>query len=151
MKNLRLALDVAPASRQEFSSTSIPLHELIDQLMTGLLPLVVGKKSFIINDVDHCFTLETDEQVLAFVLGQLLSGSVNGTENVCIRVEAVQLADGVQIRVRNNGCYYYGADLKGFSQVVKAARQLGGDISIYNQQYQGTTLTFSIAVPKAAC
>ena len=55
MKNLALALDAIPASRQE--SSTIPLHELIDQLMAGLLPLVVGKKSFIINDVDHRFTL----------------------------------------------------------------------------------------------
>ena len=149
MKNLTLALDAASASQQELST--IPLHELIDQLMAGLLPLVVGKKSFIINDVDHAFTLRTDENVLAFVLGNLLSGAVNGTENVCIRVEAVQEADSVQIRFRNDGFYFYGCGLHGFSQVVNAARQLGGDISIYNQQDQGTTLTFSIATQNLAC
>lgn len=149
MKNLALTLDAIPVSHQELSS--IPLHELIDQLMAGLLPLVVGKKSFIINDVDHALTLKTDEHVLAFVLGNLLSGAVNGTENVCIHVEAVNEPDNMQIRVRNNGFYFYGSGLHGFSQVVKAARQLGGDISIYNQQDQGTTLTFSIATQKAAC
>src|SRR5688500_9801799 len=106
MKNTTLALDAIPAPLQESSST-IPLHELIDQLMTGLLPLVVGKKSFIINDVDHQFTLKTDEHVLAFVLGNLLSGAVNGTENVCIRVEAVNEDDNVLIRVRNDGFYFY--------------------------------------------
>lgn len=150
MKNLTLSLDAVPVSQQE-SFAAIPLHELIDQLMAGLLPLVVGKKSFIINDVDHTFTLKTDEHVLAFVLGNLLSGAVNGTENVCIRVEAVHEADNVQIRVRNDGFYFYGSGLTGFSQVVKAARQLGGDISIYNQQNHGTTLTFSIATQKVAC
>ena len=149
MKNTSIALDAIPASME--TPSPIPLHGLIDQLMTGLLPLVVGKKSFIINDVDHAFTLKTDENVLAFVLGNLLSGAVNGTENVCIRVEAVTEADNVQIRVRNNGFYFYGSGLHGFSQVVKAARQLGGDISIYNQQNQGTTLTFSIATQKVAC
>lgn len=149
MKNTFLALDAIPASRQE--SDAIPLHELVNQLLAGLLPLVAGKKSFIINDIDHRFTLRTDEHVLAFVLGNLLSGAVNGTENVCIRVEAVHEADSVQIRVRNNGFYFYGSGNNGFSQVVHAARQLGGDISIYNQKNQGTTLTFSIATQKVAC
>lgn len=149
MKNAILALDAIPASPQ--GSDAIPLHELVDQLLAGLLPLVVGKKSFIINDIDHCFTLRTDEHVLAFVLGNLLSGAVNGTENVCIRVEAVHEADNVQIRVRNNGFYFYGSGNNGFSQVVTAARQLGGDISICNQRNQGTTLTFSIATQKVAC
>ena len=149
MKNTILTLVAIPASRQE--TASIPLHELVDQLMAVMLPLVVGKKSFIINDVDHRFTLRTDENVLAYVLGNLLSGAVNGTENVCIRVEAVHEANNVQIRVRNNGFYFYGSGNNGFSQVVKAARQLGGDISIYNQQNHGTTLTFSIATQKVAC
>jgi Signal transduction histidine kinase len=147
MKNTVLTLGAAPASRQEYDA--IPLHDFVDQLLAGLLPLVVGKKSFIINDIDHHVTIKTDEQVLAYVLGNLLSGAVNGAGNVCIRVEAVQEYDNVQIRVRNNGSYSNG--INGFSQVVKAARKLGGDISINNQQNQGTTLTFSIATQKLAC
>src|SRR5687767_5585793 len=79
----------------------VPLHRLIDQLMVGLLPLVTGKKSFVINDVDQAFHVHADENVLAFVLGNLLSGAINGTENVCIRVEAVCNEEGVHIRVRN--------------------------------------------------
>ena len=125
----------------------VPLHRLVDQLMVGLLPLVTGKKSFIINDVDQTFQLQADENLLAYVLGNLLSGAINGTENVCIRVEAVCNKEGVQIRVRNNGTYFYSTVSNGFSHVVQAARQLGGSISIYNQHNEGTTLTFSMATP----
>ena len=124
----------------------VPLHRLIDQLMVGLLPLVTGKKSFIINDVDQTFHLQADENLLAYVLGNLLSGAINGTENVCIRVEAICNNDEVQIRVRNNGSYFYSTVSNGFSHVVQAARQLGGNISIYNQHNEGTTLTFSMAL-----
>lgn len=125
----------------------VPLHRLIDQLMVGLLPLVTGRKSFIINDVDQTFQLQADEDLLAYVLGNLLSGAINGTENVCIRVEAVCNNGGVQIRVRNNGSYFYSTVSHGFLHVVQAARQLGGNISIYNQHNEGTTLIFSMATP----
>ena len=134
------------SSNQTVVAEPVPLHRLIDQLMVGLLPLVTGKKSFIINDVDQTFHLQTDENLLAFVLGNLLSGAINGTENVCIRVEAICNNDGVQIRVRNNGSYFYSTVSNGFSHVVQAARQLGGNISIYNQHNEGTTLTFSMAM-----
>jgi signal transduction histidine kinase len=53
----------------------------------------------------------------------------------------------VHVRVRNNGTYFYSTVSNGFSHVVQAARQLGGNISIYNQHNEGTTLTFSMAAP----
>jgi signal transduction histidine kinase len=141
----QVAHSVVPA--QSVLSQPIPLHRLIDQLMVGLLPLVTDKKSFVINDVDQTFHLQADENLLAYVLGNLLSGAINGTENVCIRVEAVCNNNGVQIRVRNNGSYFYSTVSNGFSHVVQAARQLGGSISIYNQHNEGTTLIFSMAMP----
>jgi hypothetical protein len=136
-----------PISSTQTVTETVPLHRLIDQLMVGLLPLVTGKNSFIINDVDDTFHLQADENLLAYVLGNLLSGAINGTENVCIRVEAVCNKEGVQIRVKNNGSYFYSTVSNGFSHVVQAARQLGGNISIYNQHNEGTTLTFSMATP----
>ena len=138
----------AVSSTQTVLVEPVPLHRLIDQLMVGLLPLVTGKKSFVINDVDHSFRVHADEDVLAYVLGNLLSGAINGTANVCIRVEAVSNEEGVQIRVRNNGTYFYSTVSHGFSHVVQAARQLGGNISIYNQRNEGTSLTFYLSCRK---
>jgi signal transduction histidine kinase len=145
MKSLMQFTSTVPSTTQTVAAEPVPLHRLIDQLMVGLLPLVTGKKSFIINDVDQTFHLRADEQLLAYVLGNLLSGAINGSDNVCIRVEAVCDKEGVQIRVRNNGTYFYSTISNGFSHVVQAARQLGGNISIYNQHNEGTTLTFSMA------
>ncbi|WP_207511387.1 sensor histidine kinase [Longitalea luteola] len=146
MKSL-IQLPQPVPSTQTVVTEPVPLHRLIDQLMVGLLPLVTGKKSFIINDVDQTFQVQADENLLAYVLGNLLSGAINGTENVCIRVEAVCNKEGVHVRVRNNGTYFYSTVSNGFSHVVQAARQLGGNISIYNQHNEGTTLTFSMATP----
>jgi hypothetical protein len=147
MKSLMQFTSTVPSTTQTVAAEPVPLHRLIDQLMVGLLPLVTGKKSFIINDVDQTFHLWADENLLAYVLGNLLSGAINGSDNVCIRVEAVCDKEGVQVRVRNNGTYFYSTVSNGFSHVVQAARQLGGNISIYNQHNEGTTLTFSMATP----
>lgn len=148
MKSLIFCAHPVPSpSTSTVATEPVPLHRLIDQLMVGLLPLVTGRKSFIINDVDQTFHLLADENLLAYVLGNLLSGAINGTENVCIRVEAVCNKEGVQIRVRNNGTYFYSTVSNGFSHVVQAARQLGGNISIYNQHNEGTTLIFTMAAP----
>lgn len=149
MKSLTLVPNAVPVAQAV--TVPVSLRQLIDQLMTGLLPLTVEKKSFFINDVDRTFLLHSDENVLAYVLGNLLSGAVNGSENVCIRVETVFDEGCIQIRVRNNGTYLYSTATYSFSQLVKAARQLGGSISIYNQQNQGTTITLSIATQKIAC
>ena len=150
MKNLTLVPNAVPAV-QKGNVSAVPLHSLIDQLMVGLIPLTVARKSFFINDVNREFCLQSDEHVLAFVLGNLLSGAVNGSENVCIRVETILNEECIQIRVRNNGSYFQNTVSGHFSQVVKAARQIGGNISIYNQQHQGTTITLSIATEKIAC
>lgn len=146
MKNPALALDWYAASNS-ITAGAVSLHSLVNRLSSGLLPLVAEKKCTIINDVDSTAVLMTDENVLAFVLGSLLRGAVKGAANGTIRVEAIFDAGNVQIHVHNNSFCLYGAGQNGLAQVVHAARQLGGDICVY-QREQGTTLTFSVAQHK---
>jgi len=129
------------------SNTTAPvsIHQLINQLMNSFIPLAVAKKSFIINDVDESFEMNTDQQILAFVIGNLLNNAVTSSQSVCIRIEAVKKPGGVHIRVRNNGSCFYSTVAHGFSDVVAAARSIGGNINIYNQRNEGTVITFSMA------
>ena len=57
--------------------STVSLHQLVDRLMVSFIPLAVAKKSFIINDIDTEFAIEADEQVLAFVVGNLLNNMIN--------------------------------------------------------------------------
>lgn len=132
--------------------SSIPLHKLVDQLMTGLLPLAVDKKSFILNDVDHSFMLQADEDLLAFIVGSMMSNAVSCTDSVCIRVEACINDAGIHIMVRNDGSCFYSTVSNAFSHALQAAQKLGGNISISNQKNEGTTVIFSLGAPhKIAC
>src|SRR5690242_5182068 len=121
MKSLSIALHPTPATATSMATTtSVSLYTLVDQLMNSFIPLAVAQKSFIINDIDKAFRLQADEQVLAFVVGNLLNNAISSSKNVCIRVEAVKTSRGIQISVRNNGAYFYSTVAHGFSHIVDA-------------------------------
>lgn len=147
MKSLSFTLPATQTSTsiQSSTSTTVSLHKLIDQLMNSFIPLAVTQKSFIINDVDEAFKLNADEQVLAFIVSNLLNNAIISSQSVCIRIEALKQPEGILIRVRNNGSHFYSTVAHGFSQVVAAARSMGGDINIYNQRHEGTVITLSMA------
>lgn len=147
MKSLSFTLPATQTSTsiQTSTSTTVSLHKLIDQLMNSFIPLAVMQKSFIINDVDEAFKLHADEQVLAFIVSNLLNNAIISSQSVCIRIEALKQPEGILIRVRNNGSHFYSTVAHGFSQVVAAARSMGGDINIYNQRHEGTVITLSMA------
>lgn len=147
MKSLSFTLPATQTSTsiQSSTSTTVSLHKLIDQLMNSFIPLAVMQKSFIINDVDEAFKLHADEQVLAFIVSNLLNNAIISSQSVCIRIEALKQPEGILIRMRNNGSHFYSTVAHGFSQVVAAARSMGGDINIYNQRHEGTVITLSMA------
>ncbi len=110
--------------------TPILLHRFVDELMAGLLPRAVSRKTIIINQIDRDLELGTDENLLAFVLWNLLDRAVNCTQNECIHVESVKNDDCTVIRVRNAGVYFYRTLSNNFRQVQHAAEKLGGTITV---------------------
>ena len=119
-------------------SNKIPLHRFVDELLTGLIPLAVSRRSLIINQIDRNIELGSDENMLAYVLWNLLNRVVNSTQNECIQIESVCDGDHTMIRVRNAGVYFYRTVCHGFRQVQHAAEKIGGSISI---DYTGQTTT----------
>jgi hypothetical protein len=108
----------------------ISLHRFVDELTAGLLPRAVSRKIIIINQIDRDLEVGTDENLLAFVLWNLLDRVVNSTQNECIHVESVNTGESTMIRVRNAGVYFYRTLANNFRQVQYAAERLGGTISV---------------------
>jgi light-regulated signal transduction histidine kinase (bacteriophytochrome) len=111
-------------------TTCISLHRFVDDLTTGLLPLAVSRKTIIINQIDRELEVGTDENMLAYVLWNLLDRAVSSTQNDCIHVESVRREENTMIIVRNAGVYFYRTLSHGFRQVQYAAEKMGGSISI---------------------
>jgi signal transduction histidine kinase len=57
--------------------TKISLHRFVDELTAGLVPRAVSRKSIIINQIDRDLEVGTDENLLAFVLWNLLDKAVD--------------------------------------------------------------------------
>jgi hypothetical protein len=110
--------------------TTIPLHRFVDELMAGLLPRAVSRKNVIINQIDRDLEVGSDENLLAFVLWNLLDKAVDSTRNECIHIESSSTDESTMIRVRNAGVYFYRSCANCFRQVQDAAEKLGGSISI---------------------
>lgn len=145
MKNLSSISGTSATAPVFTSAESVSLCPLVKDLMKSFIPLAVEKKSFIVNDVDPSFNLHTDQQTLAFVLGNLLANAISTTRSVCIRVEAVKKAEGIQIGVRISAANFYSTISGDYSQVLVAAYSLGGDIHIYNQRNEGMVISLSLA------
>jgi len=123
--------------------TKISLHRFVDELTAGLVPRAVSRKSIIINQIDRDLEVGSDENLLAFVLWNLLDKAVDSTQNECIHVESVRLGDSTMIRVRNAGVYFYRSSANCFRQVQDAAEKLGGSISIDSWD-MGTTVALTL-------
>jgi hypothetical protein len=123
--------------------TNISLHRFVDDLTAGLVSRAVSRKSIIINQIDRDLEVGSDENLLAFVLWNLLDKAVDSTQNECIHVESVRLGDSTMIRVRNAGVYFYRSCANCFRQVQDAAEKLGGSISIDSWE-MGTTVALTL-------
>ncbi len=126
-------------------NTTISLHRFVDELMTGLLPRAVSHKSIIINQIDRDIEVGSDENLLAFVLWNLLDRAVDCTQNECIHVESLMVDDKIMIRVRNAGVYFYRSCANCIRQVQHAAEKIGGTISIdYSNGNTGTIVALTL-------
>ena len=122
----------------------IPLHRFVDELTAGLLPRAVSRKTIIINQIDRALEVGTDENLLAFVLWNLLDRAVNSTQNECIHIESVRIGESTMIRVRNAGVYFYRTLANNFRQVQYAAEKLGGTISVDYGEDTCTTVALTL-------
>jgi light-regulated signal transduction histidine kinase (bacteriophytochrome) len=128
-----------------FVCQPIALHKLVDKVQTGLLPNAIDKNSFIINDVKEDLVVMADEDILAFVIGALISNAICSTSNSCIRVETVSRERQIQIIVRNNGKFDYSPGMHSLVTMTGAARKLGGIISLQSEPRGGFAVVLSMA------
>lgn len=119
------------------------LHQLIDQLLQSFLPHIVQQKSFIVNDIKKEMLVCTDENILASVLSNLLSTTINYTQNNCIRISAKLYGNIILLHVKDNDNRHDEALTDSLLQVEPLAEKIGGCITISNNKMNGTTVAVS--------
>jgi len=124
------------------------LYEIIKKLQTGLLPLSIQKKTVIINDADKSLSVFADENILAFVIGSLMTNAIYSTYNCCIRVQVSIIQNKILIRISNNGMFIYSSLMNSLQSVAKAAQKLNGHISLESEERGAVTTIFSMPSKK---
>jgi len=126
------------------------LYAIVKKLQTGLLSLSIQKKTIIINDADKSLSVFADENILAFVIGSLMSNAVYSTCNCCIRVEASIMQSKILIRITNNGMFVYSSLMNSLHSITQAAQKLNGRICLQSEEPGSMTAIFSMPSRKAA-
>ncbi|HSZ84692.1 MAG TPA: hypothetical protein VK787_01605 [Puia sp.] len=126
------------------------IFEIIKKLQAGLSPLSIQMKTIIINDADKNLRVFTDENILAFIIGSLMSNAVYSTYNCCIRVEASIIQSKILIRISNDGIFVYSHLMKSLHSIAQAAQKLKGHIYLQREESGAMTAMFSMPFKKGA-
>ncbi|HEY4874778.1 MAG TPA: hypothetical protein VIH86_04345 [Puia sp.] len=120
------------------------VHRLVSKLQKALLPQTTNKKDVIVNDTDKTLSVFADENILAFVIGSLLSNAVDHSSNCCIRIETFFKENIICIRIRNNGAFIYNNQMNTLGHIGQAVRKLNGSISYQSGENRPLTVTLSM-------
>ena len=108
----------------------ISLRKLVSELVGSLLPVAVTRRNLVLNDVPSDLRVGADENMLAYVLWNLINWAVQSTQNECIHIEAITADDRLKVRVKDVGTYFRHFISREYRQVQHVAERLGGSISI---------------------
>jgi light-regulated signal transduction histidine kinase (bacteriophytochrome) len=120
------------------------VHKLVSKLQRALLYQTTNKKNVIVNDADKTLAVFADENILAFVIGSLLSNAVENSSNCCIRLGTFFKENIICIRIRNNGAYIYNSQMNILGHIGEAVRKLNGSISYQTGENRPLTVTLSM-------
>ncbi len=123
--------------------TQNELHDLVDKVMTSLLPLATNRNNSFINEITSELEVHADRDQVAMVFGNLLQRAVGLTTNGCIRVSAKSYFDKILLDVKETSNLPFTEVADSMEPIQLLAQQLGGCISVINNPMSGTSVALS--------
>ena len=88
--------------------SKVSVHQIVSRLITSLQPLAVKRNNILLNDIPRDLAVDgVDQDMLAYVLSQLVNSAVNNTENQCIHIETVLDNNQQMLRVKDMNTRIY--------------------------------------------
>jgi hypothetical protein len=128
----------------------VSLHQLVNDLLTSLQPLAMKRNNVVLNGVPQGLCFIAEENILAYVLWNLIGSVINNKENECIHVQTLVDDDRTMICVKDAGTYIYRSLAPDYRKLQDAAEQIGGSINLYNDDIYGNNIVFSISNARMA-
>ncbi|MBN9384138.1 MAG: HAMP domain-containing histidine kinase [Chitinophagaceae bacterium] len=83
------------------SEPLVSVHQIVSKLISSLQPLAVKRNNILLNDIPRDLSVNADQNMIAYVLSELVNTAVNSTENECIHIEAVFNNEHRMLRVKD--------------------------------------------------
>jgi len=119
------------------------LYNIVTLIAGSMEHTANDNKSFIINDVPEDIVIDTDEQLLASVLSNLMSEVIMHTRDGCIRITAKLFRNVVLLHVKNDGSLNYDSVSQKMTKMQAQAEKLGGFVGFTSYRNKLTTIAFS--------
>ena len=119
------------------------LGQLVDLLSINLQSKTVEHRSLIVNDIKQEMFVNTDKNILATVLNNLLSITIANSQNNSIHVSAKLFGNIILVHVKNNDISLDQAITQSLKQIQPMAEKLGGCVAVTHNKLKGTTVAFT--------
>ncbi|HVU98383.1 MAG TPA: hypothetical protein VHE34_24330 [Puia sp.] len=127
------------------SRTKVSLHNLVDQLLIGLQPLAMRRDNVVVNGIPEGICFIAEENLLAYVLWNLVSAVINTKQNECIYVQSLVDDERTFVGVKDAGTYLYRSLASEFRKLQHAAAQFGASIDCHNDHNGNANIVLSMS------
>ena len=119
------------------------LRELAADLIRTVLPAASRNESFFVNDIPEDMDIDADPQLIASVLGGMLSAVAKHAKNSCIRVSAKIYHDVILVHVKDCNSSHTHDLNSGLHGLMPIAEKIGGFVGVSSHRQNVTTVAFS--------
>src|SRR4030095_1209407 len=119
-----------------------PLTDVVDNIVTTLLPKATLNKSFFVNDIPDRFNLGRNSEAIASVIGGLLSTVVSYAKDSCIWLSAKLYGDVILVHVKSSNGFYSPGIERQIRRLQLIAERNRGTVGLTAYQNHVTSLTF---------
>ena len=129
---------------REASCQRISLHDLVNRLLSTDV-LSAKYSNMVRNDIPPGLVVNADENMLAYVLWNLIHSAVTSIHEDSIHIEALAFEDRTVIRIKDLGTYFYHTISQEYRKVQFVAEKLGASVQICHDRNFGSnaSLIFS--------
>ena len=122
----------------------------MDNLIKAVIPLSLGRNSFVINEIPCEAILEADEDLMALVLSKLIENTILSSRNSCIRISSVTGDDHIMICLKDNNSDYSKYISGKMNKVEPIIKKMGGRIEFEFNRRNSIAILISFVQGKKA-
>lgn len=119
------------------------LRQLASNLISSVLPAATRNDSFFVNDIPEDLDIDTDPQLVASILGGMLSTIAQHAKSSCIRLSAKIYHDVILVHVKDCSSSHSYDIYSVLQRLLPMAEKLGGYVGVSSHRQNVTTVAFS--------